>query len=285
MSNNRALSTQVLRAVVIQHQPRLLGRPSRSERPKAPSDSLLPAESTPATVVSPEAIDQDAQARGYEEGLARGKEQGFNTAFEQGLNEGYEQGLKEGRAAGQQAAEHAALEAIQSRLSLLDQWMQALPDQLNLRLRHVEEDMVALSYEAVCQIIGTAHISLSGVRELIKVALDQAQGRPLVAVHVHPDDLLLLEQDVVIATWLLERSASSQIRWVSDSSVKLGGVMLRSPDGCLDARLETQLNGLRQMLVTVRQERMQSLVDLPGIKSNPHANEIPLASPLQRQDT
>jgi flagellar biosynthesis/type III secretory pathway protein FliH len=65
-------------------------------------------------------------------------------------------------------------------------------------------------------------------------------------VHVHPEDLAALHQAGL---------ASSTWRWIGDPSVAMGGVVLRSDAGSLDARLGTQLEALRQRLVAARERR------------------------------
>ena len=43
--------------------------------------------------------------------------------------------------------------------------------------------------------------------------------------------------------------------WVADPAIATGGVVLRSPQGSLDARLDAQLRALGEALVAQRDER------------------------------
>ena len=88
---------------------------------------------------------------------------------------------------------------------------------------------------------------------MVKQLIAQQERRAQVVVHLHPDDLDALSRED-------RGSDDGAWQWVGDSSVQLGGVILRSPEGSLDARLETQLAALREALLAVRRERRA----LPG---------------------
>jgi hypothetical protein len=53
----------------------------------------------------------------------------------------------------------------------------------------------------------------------------------------------------------LERCVRPPLQWVADASMGVGGCVLRSSKGGLDARLMVQLTGLKDTLLAVRAQR------------------------------
>ena len=117
------------------------------------------------------------------------------------------------------------------------------------RLHQSEDEMAALCFEVICRITGTAVTDTQATQEMIRKAVQQVSTR-LVAIHVHPAMLDYLKGDVDLNAWLTRQSSQqgSPVEWVADDRVELGGCLLRSPLGSLDARLETQLAAVREVI-------------------------------------
>ncbi|MCY1243941.1 Flagellar assembly protein FliH [compost metagenome] len=134
--------------------------------------------------------------------------------------------------------------ALQSRQQRIDALLAALPAQIQARIDAAEDDLVALCFESVCRMLGAAAATPEGIRAQVAHAREGLQGRPLVAVHLHPDDLAMLRA--------ASGSEDSALQWVADPAVAVGGCILQSPQGGLDARLETQLRTLTELLTQAR---------------------------------
>ena len=156
--------------------------------------------------------------------------------------EGYAQGLAKADAEATQAAEGIRREMDQ-RVETLGAIASSISAQAGAAMESAEDEMVALCHQVVCLILGDLVATPEGVRALVQQALKHLAGRP-VAVHLHPDDLGALGPAA--------SSAQDPVRWFADTSVAMGGAVLRSSDGSLDARLETQLQALHERLMTVR---------------------------------
>lgn len=275
MTSNGA--SQVLRDVVVQGE-LALTRPrsgtDASTRPHAPS--LVPARigrrtETPGTDMPvPESPAQAAAAQIGEEARRLGYEEGFAK----GCAEGRAQGSEEAQRLASQAAEQAARElqahaertiqelrqqaqaAYQARIQVLDGLVAALPPQVEARLAAAEDDMLALCFEVVCRVLGESAARPEMLRAQLNRAMDSLRHRRLVAVHLHPDDLAALERDHGLAA---NRPGGKEIQWIADAQVALGGCILQSPEGGLDARLETQLDALRDLLQQTRAAARASL--------------------------
>lgn len=213
-------------------------------------------------------------AEGRAEGVAAGREiealeareslqSGADEARRQGFDEGREEGLRQGQE--EAHAEAARMEpmvrqqaeqALKALTQQLDQVLASLLAEAHRQRALAEEDMVALSFEALCRIVGKQAASAETVTSMIRHLLAQHGQRSQLAVHVHPGDFAMLES-------AQSRGTRQSWRFVADDTVQLGGVVLRSPDGSLDARLEIQLAQLRETLVNTRNERSAALRQEP----------------------
>lgn len=254
----------VLHDVQLQAQPRLLARALAGAVPRASAPGTVEPMSPPAPNVP---------ADPYLEGFAKGREKGLqdvlDEAREQARREGRQQGFDEGIALGREAAveearqqAEAARQALDARTRQLDAWLAAFPAQLQrelaARLAASEDDMIALSHALVCRLLGEHALQADRVAALVRQAVAQCcdigaggSADGLLAVRVHAADLEAVESDADLSQWLARQGARG-VRWVADARVSLGGCIVESTQGSLDARLETQLASLRLALLAVR---------------------------------
>jgi flagellar assembly protein FliH len=248
----------VLRNVTVGEQPHALVRPARPVASEAwsspvPAPAVPPQPDVPAVDVRAEL--QEAFERGREQGREEGRSEAFDAARAEALAQAHARGLDEGRAAGLQAAHEEARAAVQPVLAVLERLLGELPQKFETRLAAYEDDMVALCFEAVARMLGRDGTTQDGIRAMLKTALAAFGARQLVEIRVHPGDVQSLSADAAVAAWLRERESGQGIRIVADPGVELGGVVLRSPAGRLDARLEHQVDALRGALLSARMTR------------------------------
>jgi flagellar assembly protein FliH len=241
----------VLRGLALDPRPRVLA-----------GVGLLHVQEVPREL-SPEvqAAFEAGRQQGIAEGLARGRaerhddaaqlEQALASAQEEGRAAGLRQGLEE---AAQQLdrerkrAEQALATAIDQSRARTNALAEALMQERAAMIEAAEDDIVALVHAAVCRILGAEALAMDRVREVLRPLVRDLAGDGHVQVHVHPADFELL-QGAEPQGWA----------WVADAAVQLGGAVLRSSRGHLDARLETQLLALSQALLTARHERSAQL--------------------------
>jgi flagellar biosynthesis/type III secretory pathway protein FliH len=154
--------------------------------------------------------------------------------------QGYADGAKRGEAEGR-----AVLEREASRLrGVIDDLQHARQSMLE----GAEDMLVEIVFAAVARLVGHP----AGGREAALHAI-QASARALGAddaltVLVHPADLDFLKEQAGTMDNVVLRASPV---------VELGGCMIDGAGGTLDARLETQLERLRQTLVDARALRRQ----------------------------
>jgi len=267
-------SAPVLRGIVMTAQPHALVRPARAMVVPPVKMHPLPPPARP----EPAAEAAGRKASHHEQAFAEGRKEGYaagradamaegeqalaaaiGEARARAIEEGRLEGLRQGRGEAKIELERAqaqaldeAAGAVRERLELLDRLLKAVEAQAAQRLADAEDDLVALAHETVCRILGREAAQPSALRAMVKHLLVQREQRAQLAVHVHPDDLEALSHEE-------PGRGDGAWQWVGDNSVQLGGVILRSPEGSLDARLETQLGALRDALLAVRRERRAQL--------------------------
>jgi len=159
----------------------------------------------------------DAQRRGMESGEKKGLEQGERLAREQ---------------------LHGQIERVQAVLAQVSQARAKLMDE-------AEDALVEIAFAAVCRILGEAGADKATLQRVVRETTSATREREQLAVRLHPDD----------AAWLETVDGAPDVRVSADHGVALGGCMIDSAGGTLDARFETQLALLAAALKTVRAER------------------------------
>ncbi|MDR3018772.1 MAG: hypothetical protein LBV56_25345 [Delftia acidovorans] len=251
-----------------------IGRPTRAgvaapsaavAHATAPAPAAAPAPSaTPAP--SAQWLEQQRRAA-YEEGLKAGRKAGDAELEQRAQALSHEQAqVREATAALQreqkewQQRRQAGEQQMSAQRDSLQRLLQQLPEAWEGFLQDAEEDMLSLVFEAVCRITGEQAISRDGARAMLQRTVQAWHGRRPLSVHVHPDDLDALQSDAPLRQMLSASGFTAErqtLRWVADPEVQLGGCLLRSEEGALDARLEVQLQALRASLAQTREVRRE----------------------------
>lgn len=221
--------------------------PGKSEAsPSAPSTLVAVAgeEQAPLELAAAKAAGEQARSQGYEEGFAQGCAEGRAQGSEQAARELEERAQRMRHELRQQAQA-----AYQARVQVLDDLIAALPAQMDARLAAAQEDMLALCFEVVCRVLGESALRPEVIRAQLARAIEALRGKPLVAVHLHPGDLAALDEALGSAA---SRPGGAEVQWIASSEVALGGCVLQTAEGGLDARIETQLQMLRDLLLQER---------------------------------
>jgi flagellar assembly protein FliH len=233
VSSQLAEAAEVLRGMDVESVPVRLVRPRPAPR------------ETPATKPMPDVSAEEELLRQRVENAARqGHEEGARAGYEAGWRKGLEAAAAESEAALALATADAkaALKEQQDKLSHLAGVLQrAIEDALDA----AEDEMVALSFETICRVIGAADLRPEAVRAQLTALAGQARARRRLRVHVHPEDASLLQAS----------ASKGSVEWVPDPDVTLGGCIVRGSHGGLDARLEAMLEACKSALLAARARR------------------------------
>lgn len=161
-------------------------------------------------------------------------------AEEQAQQRDYEEGSRRGR--------EAAERELQTRVQQISNLLENLEKQQSNLFSTVEDDIVNLVFESVVRIAGERTASRNAVQEVVKRVMS-ARDPGVLIVRVSQGDFALLSRELPS---LGGENGETRFRVVEDQRVTLGGCILESDRGSLDARLETQLERLRKTLIEAR---------------------------------
>jgi flagellar assembly protein FliH len=175
--------------------------------------------------------------------LQDARERGLRSGREEGLRQGRSEAAVQARAALDQAVEQAVEQARQrldAEHARVRDFAAAIGAAVDEALEQAREELIALAFETICRIVGEHAVQPETVRSQLASLLQRHGMRERLVLHVHPQDGQLLAQ------------LAPEVAWVADPEVRLGGCLLRSPAGGLDARLETVLSACRDALLDAR---------------------------------
>jgi flagellar assembly protein FliH len=250
-----------MRAVVVSPVPRQLLRNSPASAPAAPAASapappaapMAPAQATrPVAPVAAAPVPTrpvaDPDALRAREALAAELAETRRATLQQ-LAAMRAEAERRGYAAGEQRGESAARAALQSGVERAALLATRLAEARTSVIGDAEEAAIELAFGAVCRIMGEFAASRDAVVAAVRAGAAAMREHGQVCIRLHPLDLEMLEQGGA--------RSGTELRYCADSAVDLGGCLVESSAGTLDARLETQLERLRATLVGVRAARRQ----------------------------
>jgi len=194
----------------------LAARPSANSTPNGrPVEEAPVIEATPEPVVPPELV-KAAEKRGYEAG--------------------FELGAK----AGQQE--------FQVKVAQVEQLLTSIGQKRDDLLEVLEEDLVELVFELIGHFAGLDETRRDLVVETVRRQLATRAETQILTVRVAAEDLVLVSQSEAAGRLGL----GSRLQLVADPAVRLGGCIIDTAQGSLDARLELLLEKLRRALLEGR---------------------------------
>ncbi|MGE3855625.1 MAG: FliH/SctL family protein [Dehalococcoidia bacterium] len=198
------------------------------------------AEARLAAMAVPEAANE--AARIIEEAQTRAaailREAAMSAATVQ--QEAYQEGFTAGHRDGTIAARTELLEAI-ALVQLVATEAKAMRDQMVLQAEH---EIVDLVIEATASVIAhRAETDDELVHDTVRRALARAGSQNIVRVRVAPD-----ERDRVVVRLAEEHGALTPFEVIADGSVHVGGCIVDTAAGRVDARLDVQLNEIAALL-------------------------------------
>lgn len=213
-------------------------RPGVAPAPLAPTATQAKPETGSAP--TPPAAPSDTTRMRDEKALADAE---LAKAFALAQSRGFESGLAK--------AEAAARGAFEEQLARVAAICGALQEAKAAVLADAEDMLVEVVQAAVGKIVGDSILTREGIAGAVECILRSYQEDDRLVVRLHPQDALLLRQ-----AWEAEDNPAAIAAMLRDDpSIDIGGCVMDSARGSLDARLDTQLMALRDTLLAVRRQR------------------------------
>jgi flagellar assembly protein FliH len=133
----------------------------------------------------------------------------------------------------------------------LDKWNAALAEAWEARNRYLETNeavVVQLAMAVARKVVGeTASIDPTTVLQSAREAIRSTRGEQKLRVRVRPEDEAIMLQQTVELRRL--NSETGEIQVVADESIMLGGCIVESSLGTIDAQFSTQLQSLERAIL------------------------------------
>ena len=169
---------------------------------------------------------------------------------EQELIERREEAERRGFASGFERGQEAGTKALADQVERMLAISATLQKAKSAVLETAQDAIVEIAYTALCRVIGTAVADRATVTSMVNHALGMVNHRDEVTVWLHPQDAALVQQTLAHDETSLTCGPATAVR--GDPSLDLGGCIVESATGSLDARLDTQLGRLREALMLAR---------------------------------
>ncbi|MDB5986154.1 MAG: hypothetical protein JWR16_1207 [Nevskia sp.] len=166
---------------------------------------------------------------------------------EKARSEGFARGHAEGLSKGQQAA----AQEWRAQLEDLDLLVESFQKEREELMPKLEDDLVAVAFEAVMAILGESAVSKHVIQEAVRKAAAGVASDSPITIRVSQVQLAQLSNAEDLS-FIGKRKGA--VEWVEDIRVELGGCIVETGRGTLDARLETQVDRLRKALLAARMQ-------------------------------
>ena len=169
------------------------------------------------------------------------------TAIKEGHDEGYSAGKEEAMA---QVREEMAAE-IKKANAKAEHTLKTADRAAKDYVKQAEEDVVTIVMQVVEKILPQHFIDVPQIiLPVVKNALQKVRDQQEVIIHVPPDyyEMVLMARDEYKA---MLTGGNANITVHSDESLKVGDCLIETPNGNVDARLDTQLKLIEQAIKEV----------------------------------
>jgi len=157
--------------------------------------------------------------------------------YEQGYQAGHEKGLEEATRVLQQF-DQAIKDAVAQRESILEEARERVLDLIVDISRRVTFDSLEIDPETTL--------------DMINGVINTLSDRSRLKIRVNPNHLPIVEQN--IERFLKGSATIKEIAIEADPRVRYGGCFIETPSGDIDARLESQFEVIKEVLVSGEEE-------------------------------
>ena len=173
------------------------------------------------------------------------------TLIEAAREEARAQGYAEGFASGDKDARRE----LSEKRAALERLIESIEEAREAALVSVEDVALGVAWEAVCRILGEVAATRQGIQALVEQGAAKVRSEERMVVRLCPSDLEVLGDE---AGSIDGGSARERTDFLADASISMGGCVIETGAGRIDATLETQLSRLRDVLLAVRLARREA---------------------------
>ncbi|MDG0812424.1 FliH/SctL family protein [Cohnella rhizosphaerae] len=210
---------------------------------------LADAEET-AKIILQDASEQASRIQTEAEAEATAWWEGRRTEDAAFVDEAKRRGYEEGFASGAEQAEHQTLARLEHMMQEAQRVVSQAYEAKARIIAEAERFVVELSCDIAGKIVrGALERAPEMALDLMKQALSRRKEQGTITLCVAPDQFEFVEAAKDELALAVDSQAELQI--VPDPTVKSGGCVIRSAYGSIDARVDTQLETIREELLQI----------------------------------
>ena len=165
---------------------------------------------------------------------------------EEARKAGHDEGFSAGKEAGEAAAREEMKELIRQTNAKAEKTLRDAHDAMRDYLMQAEDVIVSIAMTAVERVLPQHFIDVPQmVLPIVRDAIERVKDQKEIVVHVPPDsyDFVLMARDELRG---IVTAGDSNLSITSDESLKPGDCLVETPNGSVDARLQTQIEQLKK---------------------------------------
>lgn len=164
------------------------------------------------------------------------------------LREREEKAYARGLVEGEQRLGAQLLQQRNELIQLHNGVLNSLEQAVSQAVRDAESGLIEIAFTVAQKIIAEIPINLEVVEANIRSAIAQAKEATEFFIHLHPEDLELLQRHT--SELLASGGRQEKMHFLAASEVGRGGCLVRTKFGIIDARRETRLERVRETLTS-----------------------------------
>ena len=165
---------------------------------------------------------------------------------EEARKAGHDEGFSAGKEAGEAVAREEMKELIRQTNAKAEKTLRDAHDAMRDYLMQAEDVIVSIAMTAVERVLPQHFIDVPQmVLPIVRDAIERVKDQKEIVVHVPPDsyDFVLMARDELRG---IVTAGDSSLSITSDESLKPGDCLVETPNGSVDARLQTQIEQLKK---------------------------------------
>ena len=165
---------------------------------------------------------------------------------EEARKAGHDEGFSAGKEAGEAAAREEMEELIRQTNAKAEKTLRDAHEAMRDYLVKAEQDIVSIAMSAVERVLPQHFIDVPQmVLPIVRDAIERVKDQKEIVVHVPLDsyDFVLMARDELRG---IVTAGDSNLSITSDESLKPGDCLVETPNGSVDARLQTQIEQLKK---------------------------------------
>lgn len=167
--------------------------------------------------------------------------------------EAEQKGFQEGFTAGKQEAEIEILREYQEKMDQVQALLEQAYDEKSTIIAEAEPFLLELSTVIATHIIkAELNSNPSQFVELLKQHILRFKEKEFITVCVHPDDFEFIQSQRAHLVAVV--NGETEIKIIPDHSVSSKGCIIRTAYGSVDARIDTQIEEIKKVILEARRE-------------------------------